>query len=155
MIAVPSAALDYYNDFFSTHPHTHYCQISFLKPFVACPYAEPLSIIMAKTYQFGNLNASLFATEGVASVGLLAAPLAALACGLLLSLANRVSIDLPSRFVLLSGGILPQVFLNVPLTTNLLTNGAAVLFLLWYVMPRTIFREASGPLATGSAAELR
>jgi hypothetical protein len=144
MVAIPSISLDLYNDFFSTHAYTYFCQILFLKPFVTCPYTEPLSIIMANAYQLGNVNASLFATEGVASVGPILAPLAVLACGLAISLANRLSSGLPSRFILLSGGILPQVFLNVPLTTTLLTNGAALLFLLWYVTPRAMFEPEHG-----------
>jgi hypothetical protein len=139
MIAFPSVALDVYSDFFSTHEHTHFCQISFLKPLMSCPYNEYLSIVMEKAYGLGNLNASLFATEGIASVGPVLVPLAVLACGLVIALANRLSSGLPADFVLLSGGILPQVFLNVPLTTTLLTNGAALLFLLWYVMPRAMF----------------
>jgi len=141
MIAIPSVALDLYGDFFSTHNHTYFCQISFLKPFVDCPYNDPLSIVMEKAYELGNLNASLFATEGIASVGPILAPLATFACGLVISLGNRFSSGLPSRFILLSGGILPQVFLNVPFTTTLLTGGAALLFLLWYVTPRTIFEQ--------------
>ncbi len=150
MIAFPSIAIDIYNDFFSTHDHTHFCQIIFLKPFVNCPYTEQLSIVMAKAYQLGNLNASLFATEGVASVGLILAPLAAFACGLVISLANRLSSGLPSKFILVSGGILPQVFLNVPLTTTLFTGGAAVLFLLWYVTPRTMFEQKPGTNRSGA-----
>jgi hypothetical protein len=94
---------------------------------------------MSNTYHLGFLNASLFASEGIASVGPLLAPLAVFMCGLVMSVANRVSADLPARFVLLSGGILVQDFLNIPLTTNLLSNGAALLFLLWYVTPRSIF----------------
>jgi hypothetical protein len=141
MIAFPSIALDVYNDFFSTHSHTHFCQILFLKPFVDCPYSEFLSVMMEKAYQLGNLNASLFATEGVASVGLILAPLAVFGCGLVIAVANGVSSGLPSRFILLSGGILPQFFLNVPLTTTLLTGGAGVLFLLWYLTPRAIFEQ--------------
>jgi hypothetical protein len=139
MIAIPAIALDIYNHFFSTHDYTYFCQISVLKPFMSCPYNEYLSVMMSKAYGFGNLNASLFATEGIASVGPILAPLAVLVSGLVISLANRVSSGLPSEFVLLSGGILPQVFLNVPLTTTLLTNGAALLFLLWYVTPRGMF----------------
>jgi hypothetical protein len=139
MVAFPSLAIDIYNDFFSTHDHTYFCQIYLLKPLVNCPYSEPLSIVMAKAYQLGNLNASLFATEGIASVGLIFAPLAVLACGLVISLGNRLSSGLPSKFILLSGGILTQNFLNVPLTTNLLTGGAAIVFLLWYVTPRAMF----------------
>jgi hypothetical protein len=139
MVAFPSVALDVYNDFFATHEHTYFCQISFLKPFVSCPYHEYLSIVMERAYQLGNLNASLFATEGVASIGPTLAPLAALACGLVIALANRISSGLPARFILLSGGLFPQIFLNVPLATTLLTNGAGLLFLLWYVTPRAIF----------------
>jgi hypothetical protein len=139
MLAMPSVALDLYNDFFSTHGNTHFCQILFLKPLVGCPYSEPLSVLMSKTYGLGNVNASLFATEGIASVGPELAPLAALICGLVIALANRLSSGLPGTFILLSGGILLQAFLNIPLTTNLLSNGAAILFLLWYLTPRAMF----------------
>jgi hypothetical protein len=142
MIAFPSIALDVYNDFFSTHSLTYFCHISLLKRFVDCPYTDPLSIVMAKAYGLGNFNASLFATEGIASVGLILAPLAVFACGLAISVGNRLSSDLPSRFILLSGGVLPQLFLNVPFTTTLLTNGAAVLALLWYVLPRAMFEQS-------------
>ena len=70
MMATPSSAMDIYNDFFSGHPLTWFCQISFLKPLMSCPYQEQLSLVMEKTYRLGNINASLFATEGIASVGL-------------------------------------------------------------------------------------
>jgi hypothetical protein len=141
MIAIPSSALDFYSEFFSTHDITYFCQISFLKPFTDCPYSHPLSIVMEKAYGIGNFNASLFSTEGIASVGLMLAPFSVLVCGLVIAFGNRLSAGLPSRFVLLSGGILPQVFLNVPLTTTLLTHGALFLFLLWYVTPRSMFEQ--------------
>jgi hypothetical protein len=144
MIALPSSALDFYNDFFSSHELTHFCQINVLKPFVDCPYREPLAVVMQETYRIGNFNASLFATEGIASVGPVLAPLAVLACSLVISIGNRLSAGLPSSFILLSGGMLPQTFLNISLTIVLVTNGAAVLFLLWYVTPRSMFEnEAS------------
>jgi hypothetical protein len=157
MIAMPSVALEVYNNFFSTHDLTHFCQINVLKLFVNCPYSEPLSIIMNETYGaygYGNFNASLFATEGIASVGLTLAPLSALVCGLVIGLSNRLSSGLPPRFVLLSGGVLPHIFLNVPFSTTLLSDGAAVLFLLWYITPRAMFGghgEARG-LPGGEAA---
>jgi hypothetical protein len=136
MVAVPSSALDFYNDFFFTHQLTYFCQIGPLKALVDCPYQKPLAILMAEYYRIGNMNASMLATEGVASVGTTLAPLAALLCGMLVSLANRASAHLPANFVLLSSGLLPQVFMNVPLSTALVTNGAALLFLLWYITPR-------------------
>lgn len=142
MIAIPSSALDYYNDFFSTHDITGFCQISLINLLGHCPYNDPLSVVMERTYQLGNFNASLFATEGVASVGVVLAPFSGLACGLVIGLGNRLSAGLPSRFVLLSAGLLPQVFLNVPLATTVFTNGAFLLFLLWYVTPRAMFEPS-------------
>jgi hypothetical protein len=139
MMATPSSAMDVYSDFFATHPLTHFCQISILKPLMNCPYQEPLGVVMEKAYQLGNLNASLFATEGIASVGPYFAPLAALICGLVIAAGNRASAGLPPRFILVSAALIPQIFLNVPFTTALLTHGVAILFLLWYVMPREIF----------------
>jgi hypothetical protein len=142
MIATPSSALDVYNDFFAHHPHTHFCQVTAVQLLTGCPYQEPLAIVMQNTYHFGNLNASLFATEGVASVGPYLAPLAALACGLIIAVGNCASANLPVRFILVSGSILPQVLLNVPLSITLVSHGAALLFLLWYITPRAIFEQA-------------
>jgi len=139
MIAVPSIVLDIYSDFFSKHSLTHFCQISYLKPFVDCPYSDSLQVVMFNNYPVGYANASLFGTEGVASVGLKWAPLSAFACGLIIAVGNGVSTGLPPRLILLSAGALSQVLLNVPLSTSLLTNGAAVLLLLWYVTPRGMF----------------
>lgn len=145
MMIIPSNAFDIYNDYFSRHELTYFCQIGFLKPFVSCAYNEPLTIVMNRAYELGYLNASLFATEGVASVGPLLAPIAAFACGLVIAFGNRLSADLPLNFVLISGAILPQVLLNVPLSTTLLTHGAGLLFLLWYVTPREMFERPSAP----------
>jgi hypothetical protein len=139
MVAVPSSAMDFYNDFFSKHELTYFCQIRILKSIISCPYDE-LSLVIMRTYPFvGNFNASLFATEGIASVGALFAPIAVFACGLVLALGNRLSAGLPASFVLVSGAILPLVLLNIPLSTVLLTHGAAFLFLLWYITPRSMF----------------
>ena len=139
MIAVPSIVLDMYGDFFAKHSPTYFCQVTFLKPFVSCPYSEPLQSIMAKNYPMGSANASLLASEGFASLGLKWAPLSALACGLAVAVVNRLSAGLPPKFIFVSAGLLLQVLMNVPLTTSLLTHGAAFLFALWYVTPRGDF----------------
>jgi hypothetical protein len=143
ILAIPAVAMDVYGDFFSRHELTHFCQISILKPFVSCPYHDQLSIVMERAYKLGNFNASLFATEGIASVGLFLAPLAMFAGGLVIALGNALSAGLPDRFVLISAAVFPQILLNVPLSTALLTHGLAVLFLLWYITPRTIFENDS------------
>jgi hypothetical protein len=149
MVAIPSNALDVYNHFFSRHDLTWFCQISALKQIMSCPYDEPLWAIMERTYKLGNLNASLFATEGIASVGPLWAPLSAFACGLVIAIGSRMAKGLPHRFILMSGAMLPLILLNVPLSIVMVTHGAAILFLLWYVTPRSIFREDSPESPSG------
>jgi hypothetical protein len=149
MMASPPSSIDFYNDFFSSHPNTYFCQITILKRLIACPYQEQLGVVMESTYHIGNLNASLFATEGIASVGLVLAPLAALACGLVIAVGNRASSGLPARFVLISGSAMPPLLLNVPLTVALVTYGAGFLVLLWYITPRSIFDRA--PATTSSS----
>ena len=149
MVAMPSLALEIYNNYFSAHPLTHFCQINAVKLVVACAYDEPIWAVMARSY-LGAFNASLFATEGIASVGLVLAPVSALGCGLIIALGNRLSSGLPPRFVLLSAGLLPQVLLNVPLSTALLTNGTGLLFLLWYIAPRSAFDQTAASTAAVS-----
>jgi hypothetical protein len=146
MIAIPSLAMEYYNDFFSRHELTYFCQIRLMKPLVSCPYQEPLAVVIYNAFGIGgNFNASLFATEGIASVGPVFVPVVAFACALVIALANRLSAGLPPRFILVSGAVLPQTFLNIPFTTVLLTHGAALLFLLWYLVPRTMMAQSQGP----------
>lgn len=145
MLAVPSIAMDVYNEFFASHPHTYFCQIRILKLFIGCPYQAPLSIVMLNNYPFaGNFNASLFATEGIASAGVWLAPISAFVGGLVIALGNRLSAGLPPGFVLVSGAILSQILLNVPLSTVLVTHGAGLLFLLWYITPRGMFTHEHG-----------
>jgi hypothetical protein len=149
-VAVPSIAMNVYNDFFSSHDLTHFCQIRSLRLLMDCSYRDGLDLVMEKTYGLGYFNASLFATEGIASVGPLFAPISALACGLVIALGNRLSAGLPPRFILISGAILPQIMLDIPLTTALLTHGLGLLFLLWYVTPRAIFERE--PIEQAAAA---
>lgn len=149
MVAVPSSAMDIYNDFFFGNDLTFFCQINPIKHLFGCPYDQQLAVVMAEKYKLGNFNASLFATEGIASVGPLFAPIPAIACGLVFALANRLSAGLPPRLVLISGAVMPQILLNVPLSTTMLTHGAGLLFLLWYLTPRTGFEPRSTAAPTG------
>jgi len=144
MVAIPSLAMDYYNEFFSAHVLTHFCQIGHFKPIMSCAYQEPLAVVIYNWFGIGGyMNASLFATEGVASVGPLFAPISALVCGIVFALANGMSAGIPQRIVLISGALLPQTLLNVPFTTVMLTHGSALLFFLWYVMPRDPGEQAA------------
>ncbi|KWV50168.1 hypothetical protein AS156_14475 [Bradyrhizobium macuxiense] len=133
-IAVPSLALDHYADFFAHRELTHFCQISVVRHLIGCSYGE-LGPELAAVYRDGNFNASFLATEGIASAGVVFAPVAAFVCGLILSIGSTVSHHLPPRFIAVSSGIAVQTVMNVPLTTGLLSNGIALLFLLWWLTP--------------------
>jgi hypothetical protein len=135
MLAFPAMALDRYFDFFAHHDLTHFCQIGIIRSFTGCPYQFQLGAEMESHYHMGNLNGSLFATEGIASVGPIFAPLSALVCGLILSIGNSVSAHLPKRLVATSAGVAMQMLVNVPLSVSLLSNGLLLLFALWYVTP--------------------
>ncbi|WP_454628664.1 hypothetical protein [Bradyrhizobium cenepequi] len=144
LLAIPSSSLDHYFEFFHHHQLTHFCQVSLLNPLMTCPYTEQLGVTFANEYGMGNMNASLFATEGVASVGPVWMPLAALASGLVLAIANKTSAGLAPRFVLISGAIVPITLMNVPLSTTLLSNGLALLMLLWWLTPREAIKARFG-----------
>jgi hypothetical protein len=155
MVAIPSLAMDYYNEFFSKNPLTYYCQIGVLKSLMSCPYNEQISAVIFKAFGIGGyFNASMFATEGTASIGPVLAPVSAFVCGLVIALGNRTSANLPPRFVLISGAVLVQLIVNVPFTTVLLTHGAILLFLLWYITPFRDERRAKQdqPAATSPAS---
>lgn len=136
MFAVPSIALDHYSEFFGSHPRTGFCQINVVRFFlVDCPYTRQLGEILSDRYGLGNLNASLFSTEGIASVGQLWAPASAFVCGVIVSIGNSASVRHPASLVATSAGLAVQALLNVPLSTSILSNGLLVLFLLWHVAP--------------------
>ena len=148
MVATPSNAMDVYNDFFFHHPYTYFCQIGAVKLLVSCPYQDPLGEVMKNAYEgFGSFNASLFSTEGIASVGPLLAPISILVCGLVIGFANRLAAGLCPRFVMISGSVLPHILLNVPLTITLLSHGAVFLFALWYLTPRAMFASRTDAIA--------
>ena len=74
--------------------------------------------------------------------------------GLIVGFANRLSAGLPPWFILVSGAILAQILLNVPLSVGLLTHGAGLLFLLWYITPRSIFERPNQMVLQSGKHEL-
>jgi hypothetical protein len=144
MIAIPSAAIGFYNDYFGHHELTHFCHIGIVGRVLGCHYDNQLGVIMSQAYHLGNYNASLFATEGIASVGTELAPIPVFLCGVVVAIASALAEDLNPRLVFTSSSALAQVMLNVPFSAVLLTHGAALLFLLWYVAPRELYGLSSG-----------
>jgi hypothetical protein len=136
LFGYPTLAMNNYSDFFAHHPLTHFCQIGIIRAHYGCPYPFQLGAAMAEAYDMGSMNGSLFATEGIASVGPIWAPLSALVCGLIVSLGNSASARLPAPVLATSAGFaVQQALLNAPLSVCLLSNGLLVLWLLWAISP--------------------
>jgi hypothetical protein len=138
MLAIPSSGLDHYYHYFSTHPVTHFCQISLIGKLFSCTPPDQLGALLAQEYSIGNFNASLLATEGIASVGVYLAPVTAALCGLLVSFGNLSSAGIAPSFVLLSSSVLVVMTMNVPLSVAMVTHGGIILFGLWLITPRAI-----------------
>jgi hypothetical protein len=132
MIAMPAIAIDRYLAFFSSHPLTHFCQINVVRHFVGCPYRE-LGVLMNDVYAEGNFNASFFATEGIASVGIALTPIATFACGLVVAAGNIASSRLSPALIAAASGVFLNVLMNVPLSVAMVSNGGALLFLLFFI----------------------
>ena len=144
LFGYPVLAMNNYSDFFTHHPLTHFCQIGIIRAHYGCPYPFQLGAAMAEAYDMGSMNGSLFATEGIASVGLAWAPLSALVCGLIVSLGNSASSRLPAPVMATSAGFaVQQALLNAPLSVCLLSNGLLVLWALWAISP-PMEREEGG-----------
>jgi hypothetical protein len=154
MFAIPSIAMDYYSDFFAHNELTGFCQINVVRRLLGCPYAQQLGPVFAQRYGVGNLNGSLFATEGIASVGPIWAPVSALVCGLIVSIGNSMSARHAPQMMAVSSGLVVQALLNVPLSTTLLSDGFLTLLLLWYVCPNPSSAPPLSPKGTaGQASE--
>jgi len=135
MIAVPATGIDHYAHFFSTREFTGFCQIRIIGELLHCSMPDQLGVLMAGAYSLGNFNASLLATEGIASVGPYLAPFVALLCGAVIAVGNMASARLDQTFVLLSASIMVQALMNIPLSTVMMTHGGLLMFALWLITP--------------------
>ena len=134
--AVTADALGLYYNFFQNHTYTFWSQITGIDFFLHYPYGDTIAIQMQNQYGLGNYNASFLATEGVASYGYQAIPLASAAVAVLFMVLNTAARGIPPRILVLMM-VMPCLMLNErPLGTSLLTGG--ILFLIFYLawLPR-------------------
>jgi hypothetical protein len=153
LVALPASILDHYLEFFRENPYTYFCHVGLLKGYMDCPYTEQLSVVLAERFKLGNMNASFLATEGVAALGPQFMPAAAAMGGLAIAVGKGLARGLPERFVLVSGFLAPILFLNIPLTTFMLTGGYFGLVLLWMITPREGWAAAPDPRHDGTAVQ--
>jgi hypothetical protein len=135
MLAIPSSGLDHYYHYFYSHQPTYFCHVRIIGALFDCTMPEQLGVVMARVYSIGNYNASLLATEGVASLGMYLAPISMVFCGLAIALGTAASSRLKPEFVFLSSAVLVQALMNVPISTVLSTHGGVIMYLLWAITP--------------------
>ena len=136
--AVSANALGIYYNFFQTHTHTFWSQITGVDFFLHYPYGDhTIAIEMQRRYELGNYNASFLATEGIASDGYEAIPFASAALAFAFVLLNTATRGIPPRILVIMM-VMPCLMLNErPLSTSLLTGG--IIFLIFYLawLPRS------------------
>lgn len=136
MIVIPANVLEHYLDYFQVNPTTGFCNVGLLQNYLRCSDTEQISVILNQRYALGNQNGSFLATEGVATFGVYFMPIAALLCGGIIGLGNAASNELPARFIAISGGMMPFVMNNIPMSTALLSGGYGLLIVFWALTPK-------------------
>lgn len=145
-LAVPGLATAQYTGFFLDHPHTYGAHITGLSSLLPYPYLRSLDFQLGEFY-YGEtnvgLNASTWAGDGIAGFGAPGILLASLACAALFWLLDSAAEGLDLRFsvVALAYGVLN--FSNVPLFTNLVTGGVALLIVVFTLWPRPAMPRGS------------
>jgi hypothetical protein len=137
--AVPALATAQYAGFFAEHPHTWGSHITGLSSLITYPYPRSLDYLIGQHFydrtELG-LNASTWASDGIAGFGTGGILLASLICALVFWTLDAAADGLDLRFTVVALGYGVVNFSNVPLFTNLVTGGVALLIVLLYLWPR-------------------
>jgi len=134
-----------YANFFHSHPLTHLSTVHGIGWLVHYPYGDPLGVVLG-IYETGNpeldLNAHLWASDGIAAFGLAGILLISFLCLLVFWIldcaAAKHSVILASLMV----SFITINLTNVSLFTTMISGGLGLAILLLFVMPatqRTVF----------------
>jgi hypothetical protein len=137
LYSVPAISFNVYYNFFATHPLTYWSHIGFISNFVAYPYGQPLSLVMAEAYRLGNNNASFLETDGVAAAGTVMLPFISIIFGLVLVAINSClrGLNVTLCAIVMAGSSVS--LMDTGLGPGLLTNGLALLTLVLSFAPRS------------------
>lgn len=129
-----------YANFFHSHPLTHLSSVHGVGLFVHYPYGDPLGIVLG-VYEMGNsqldINAHLWASDGIAAFGPVGILLISLLCLLVFWILDCSAIKHNVIFASLVVAFITINLANVSLFTTLFSGGLALVILLLVVMPET------------------
>jgi hypothetical protein len=133
-LALPAALTGVYAQFFSFSPNTYFSQMNVVNLFVQYPYSEPLGLVIGRFLNDGNIsmnaNASMWATDGVSSLGPVGIIVIGGIVGIALSFANRLVTPEKLQFASLVSTTLILNLADTGFFTNLVTGGGFVVVML-------------------------
>jgi hypothetical protein len=126
-----------YQEFFSSHPQTGYAHINGLKLLLPPnPYGDLIpGQVIGEFYYSANTtaNASFWATDGLAAMGLLGVVLASMACAVVFGAMNTITRRHNPLFVVMCFLPFMVILLNQSMFSSLLTGGG-ILLLSFFLM---------------------
>jgi hypothetical protein len=136
--AIPGLSISQYFDFFSNHPLTLGSHVTGLNWFIQYPYDLDIPRTIGY-YFYGHeltANASFWAQDGLASLGVVGIVIVTFFAAFIMWLLDSAAQGLESRFVITSliGTIVS--FTNTSLFTTLLTSGLGLFIIACVLMPR-------------------
>lgn len=140
-LAIPGIEMAEYYDFFHRFPNTFYSQVTGVDWFVKYPYKLSLGREVSAQYlgnSVANANASFFAMDGIASLGLAGIIIISVICAFVLLVVDSCAIDLKLEFAAGALAYSAISLANVSLFTTLLGNGLILLMLAFACMPQGI-----------------
>jgi len=140
-LAIPGMEMAEYFDFFHHFPKTYFSQVTGVSWFVTNPYTLSLGREVSAQYlgnSVANANASFFAMDGIASLGLPGIIIISLICALVLFAIDSCAADLKLEFVAAALAYTAISLANTSLFTTLLGNGLILLMMAFAYMPKRI-----------------
>lgn len=140
-LAIPGIEMAEYYDFFNHFPKTFYSQVTGVNWLLTNPYKLSLGREVSAQYlgnSVPNANASFFAMDGIASLGLPGVIVISIICALVFLAIDSCAIDLKLEFVAAALAYTAISLTNVSLFSTLLGNGLLLLMLIFAYMPERV-----------------
>jgi hypothetical protein len=135
--SIPSIIIAQYYEFFQHNPLTYMSHVKGINLFVNYPYDKAYSMIIGEHFYGSilNLNAGLWAGDGLAGFGPKGIVIMSFMCAIVFYMLDCFSRSFDARFVAVSITFAATTFANAPLSTTILSGGLGFLMMVLFVLP--------------------
>jgi hypothetical protein len=146
VFGVPQLLVGQYYGFFAQHPLTWWSHINGVNAFVNDPYSIDVARLLGYFYYEGpvGLNGGMWAQDGVGAAGIGGVLLVSVVGAFVLWVFDAMSARVSPAFVALASAVVAISFMNVPLTTTLVTGGMGLVAVAMYLMPPDVPADRAG-----------